>query len=118
MSAPLLGLVLAVTMQTQPIEVNQPRLSTHILTNLAFASGDVLSTEYGLAHRPGREANPLLRNRGVRIGVNAGAAVGLAYLSHRLERDGHRGQARFVRWTFRGLKVGVVVFNVVQARRK
>lgn len=61
------------------------------------AGADLASTEYALA-RPGlREGNPLLQDRGVRIGAKGALALGLTAADVTLQRKGKRRAVRALR---------------------
>lgn len=65
-------------------------------------AADLGSTELALARVPGAfEANPLLRERGVRLGLGAATCVGMAEVDHSL-----RGR-RKTRWAVRLVGLGL-----------
>lgn len=82
----------------------------------SLAAADVLATERALATNPRAfEANPLLRERGVRLGVNAVYAVGAPLLIERVRKDRPR-LARVLTVTCVVVKIGLTV-NAVRAAR-
>lgn len=96
----------------------EERLSQLLPLYTAAALIDVGATEYALATNPRAfEANPLLRDRGARLAINAGVTVGAALLTRELSRSRPR-LARGLKWTFVGVKVGLGGLALVQARRR
>ncbi|HLE72408.1 MAG TPA: hypothetical protein VJH87_22210 [Vicinamibacteria bacterium] len=69
---------------------------------VAAAAADIALTE-GLLARDAdglAEGNPLMRGGpGVRIGLKAGATVGLILLARHFDHSGNHGLARALRWT-------------------
>lgn len=61
------------------------------------AAGDLVSTELGLRHPSIYEANPLQRDRGVRIGMHAVAPVLTYWASERVRRSGRPKMALLIR---------------------
>lgn len=61
------------------------------------ASGDVASTEWGLSRAGVYEANPLMRNRAVRIGTHVMAPMAMWWASEQLYNKGQRKLAWAVR---------------------
>ncbi len=119
-----LGLALALAMAAGPAaaaasndddEVEKPGRLYRALGYAAFAgaAGDVLSTEYALTDG-GSELNPLLQNRGVRIGSNAAFPFATNYLTEELRKDGHPKLALWCRIGLVALK-GYAVFHNLRA---
>jgi hypothetical protein len=83
---------------------------------LAGRALDVGSTEWVLAHDPGlAEGNPLMRNRGVRIGANALYVVGGALACRELRKRGHpRAASWFARLVF-AVSAGLALNAVAHA---
>jgi hypothetical protein len=77
---------------------------------------DVGSTEWVLAHDPGlAEGNPLMRDRGVRIGANALYAVGGALVCRELRKRGHPGAASWFARVVFAVSAGLAVNAVARA---
>jgi hypothetical protein len=77
------------------------------------SAGDFASTEYALAGG-GSELNPLMQNRGVRIGGSVAFPFVANYLSEELRKDGHPKLALWFRIAVVGLK-GYAVFHNLRA---
>lgn len=82
------------------------------------AAMDLASTEYALARGGVHEGNPLMRSRGVRLGVNAGATALCVWTTRRLQERGRPGLARLLKVGVVVLRVGVAVHNVHAARAR
>lgn len=101
----MLTLLLAVTL-SQPIGGAKP-----FVVFGAAAVADMATTEMVL-YRGGREVNPLMRDRGIRLATNAAIVFATAKATHKLRKSGHRNAARVVTVAFVGLRVVSVVLNV------
>lgn len=80
------------------------------------AAGDFASTELVLAEG-GRELNPFMQARGVRIGASVAWAPAMNYLTEELRKDGHPKLALWMRIAVVGLKGYAIVHNLREAAR-
>lgn len=112
-----LGLVLALAASSAaPAADDQVEEPGRLYQALGFATfggsaGDILSTEYALAGG-GSELNPLLQNRGVRIGSSVAFPVAANYLTEELRKDGHPRLALWLRVAVVALKGYAIVHNL------
>lgn len=74
-------------------------------------AGDFASTEY-LIENGGYERNPLMRNRGVRIGSVVAFPLVSNYLSEELRKEGHPKLALWMRIAVVGLKGYAIAHNL------
>jgi hypothetical protein len=75
------------------------------------ATGDLATTEYGLS-RGFTEANPLVRNRGVRFGTHVAITVATNHVTARLHQHGHTRAALWVRLAVAGAYGYAVAHNL------
>lgn len=116
LAAVLMGPPQAVTV---PVEQIADRTASCITWVVGAGAADLYSTSWALARCPScREANPLGFNSEARIGLKmaSGAAFGLA--CYALERKGHPGWAKIVKWTYVGLTGFFVGNNVFHGARR
>lgn len=93
----------------QPVKFLHPLDPT-----LWFAAGmNTFTAEYAI--RKNKPLDPLFSNTWTRIGVNAGSAVGMTYLSHELRKRGHDGWAKFLSSLVIGFHTGNSMRNMKAA---
>lgn len=99
----------------------QPEPSLRLLA--IYGAGhamDEASTEYALHHNPNAsEANALLRSAPLRVGAHLSAVVFETWATRRLQRDGHPGWARALKWTVvaKGMAAGVINLRAARQRQ-
>ena len=74
--------------------VSADKLSKLELAAIAATAADLVTTEIGIGRYGLVEANPLMKNRGVRIGYGAGQAALLIWLSRWAKRRGSDRMAK------------------------
>lgn len=77
----------------------------------AAAAADFGSTQLALS-RGGREANPLIRRRGLVAPVKALSVWAVLEIEERLRRSRHDGWARLLRWSFVAFNLGLAAWNL------
>lgn len=83
------------------------------------AALDELSTEYALHNNPyAREGNVLLRSRPLRVGAHVGVTALETWATQKLQRDGHPGWARALKWGVVAKAVVAGVINIRAARAR
>lgn len=74
---------------------------------------DIATTEYFLRQNPAlAEGNPLAQSTAARIGIKAGAAVGLIMLARHYDGNGAHKTARVIRWTTISVWSGAAGWNL------
>lgn len=73
-------------------------------------AADLATTEYGLS-RGAREANPLMQNRAVRVGVGVSSCIVAAEVDHKLRK--HKKS----RWALRIVGIGLLSYAAVHNAR-
>lgn len=83
------------------------------------AALDELSTEYALHNNPNaREGNVLLRSRPLRVGAHVGVTALETWATRKLQREGHPGWARALKWGVVAKAVVAGVINIRAARAR
>lgn len=83
---------------------------------IGASAADLFSTEFALSAGC-YEANPLMRERPVRIGLKAASTVAVLAGTEHLKRHGHSRAASVLRWSVAALWASAAVWNVYQMRR-
>lgn len=82
------------------------------LLMVGSALADIISTEIALAQHGIDEANPLLRHQGARIATKAAVTAGLIIAARKLEANGRRDIAKWLRWPAIVVWAGASGWNV------
>lgn len=102
MLTPLLLAAAIIVPQTTPVPHTPSRKALYLQYGLARGA-DLGATEWALAGNPrALEGNPLMKNRGARIGVNTLAVVLLAEGTYQMQKS-HPNRAK---WFRRGVLLG------------
>ncbi len=93
------------------------KLVLHSLLMWTMTAADLATTEYAIGTGRFREANPLMRNRAVRLTVTPAVNVGTMFLSAYLRKRGVRAWWLPMHLVATGHSVGFSV-NLMQLRRQ
>ena len=114
----LLGLaIFEVTVRSCEGAETPPSFAQEIAVQTLAGAVDLGSTEWALS-KGAREGNGIVADRRVRIGMKGATVFAMAGTSYVLERRGHKGAARVVRWGAVGVQVVVGALNVRTGMRE
>lgn len=98
------------------VHVSSPAFSGDKTNILIGQSLDLLSSEYAFS-RGAYEANPLLRDRYVRIGYKTAASALTIAACHELRKHNRKNAAKWISRIVLTIGVGITVNNVYQGRK-
>lgn len=103
--------VAALLLMASPVAA-EPNFKASLFRQSLGAGADWASTEYAIK-RGATEANPVMRgSAGKRAALKAGQAGFVAWAEWKLEKDGHKGWAKVVRWGVPALNFAVAAHNL------
>lgn len=80
---------------------------------VSSAIADIAATEHFLHENPAlAEGNPLAQSTAARVGIKAGATVGILMLARHFDSRGAHKTARVIRWTTISIWSGATVWNL------
>ena len=110
------GLVSCPIAGADPISIWKPAA-----IHCSFAAGDALSTLHAKSYAASAglsfvELNPRLQSTSSLLAWKAGQCVALTSIDVALQKGGHRGKAKLLRWLVAGVGTGLIINNEIQAR--
>jgi hypothetical protein len=85
---------------------------------IGASSADLITTELVLANNGFREFNPILQNKQLRITTKVLAPVIVIGISRLLDKRGHKGWSRALKWGAVIVYSGAAVNNIIQMKKR